>query len=62
MPITSTKKGAFSVDSAMATINKEFGKGHNVIIDTRNLIPEHVNELMKAVNDAGISNRIIWYP
>lgn len=46
----------------MKTINKEFSNGHNVIIDTRNLVPEHVAQLRQTIDAAGIGNRIIWYP
>ena len=59
---TSPRKGAFTVENAMKKINKEFKNGHNVIIDSRNLVPEHVEALKKAIESAGVSDRIIWYP
>ncbi|OAB42111.1 hypothetical protein PGLA_13660 [Paenibacillus glacialis] len=43
-------------------ISEEFDRGHNVIIDKRELIPEHVNLLKEAIKEAGISDQIIWYP
>ena len=46
----------------MKKVNKELSNGHNVIIDTRNLVPEHVVQLRQAIDAAGIGNRIIWYP
>lgn len=46
----------------MKKIYNEFNRGHNVIIDVRNLTPEHTAELRNAVEQAGISDRIIWYP
>ncbi|PHU33501.1 hypothetical protein, partial [Pseudobutyrivibrio ruminis] len=42
VPITSPKKGAFTEQVAIKKIETEFLHGHNVIIDTRNMIPEHV--------------------
>ncbi len=62
VPIINPKKGAFTVKTGMRKIQKELMNGHNVIIDTRNLVPEHIEDLMKAVSEAGISDKIIWYP
>ncbi|WP_232699733.1 hypothetical protein [Brevibacillus daliensis] len=59
---TSPKKGAFTVSNGMKAINKELDKNYNVIVDTRDMIPEHVGQLKEAIEKAGISNRIIWYP
>lgn len=59
---TSPRKGAFTVKRAMDKIYGEFDKGNNVIIDTRELIPEHVQQLRKAIEEDGIADRIIWYP
>ncbi|PHU33509.1 hypothetical protein, partial [Pseudobutyrivibrio ruminis] len=42
VPITSPQKGAFTEQVAIKKIETEFLHGHNVIIDTRNMIPEHV--------------------
>ena len=59
---TSPKKGAFTVDNAMKKINTEISNGHNVIIDTRNLISDHINQLQQAIDAAGLGDNIIWYP
>ncbi|WP_152392597.1 hypothetical protein [Paenibacillus guangzhouensis] len=59
---TSPKKGAFTVEKSMNKIYTEFDRGHNVVIDTRELISDHVAQLKKAIEEAGISDRIIWYP
>ncbi|WP_230932796.1 T7SS effector LXG polymorphic toxin [Priestia sp. TSO9] len=59
---TSPKKGAFTVDNAMKKIKKEFERGHNVILDDRNLTPEHTKQLKEAIQKEGISDKIIWYP
>ena len=62
VPITSPKKGAFLVENAIKNIEKEFSHGHNVIIDIRNMVQEHVLQLKKAIEELGYSDRIIWYP
>ncbi|MGD6842167.1 hypothetical protein ACQCVH_06550 [Bacillus infantis] len=59
---TSPKKGAFTVSNGMKGINKELEKNYNVIVDVRDMIPEHVEQLKEAIEKAGVSNRIIWYP
>ncbi|RRN68500.1 hypothetical protein EI200_19415 [Peribacillus simplex] len=59
---TSPKKGAFTVNNGMKGINKELDKNYNVIVDTRKLIPEHIDQLKEAIKEAGIADRIIWYP
>ncbi|NTU24574.1 hypothetical protein HPY28_30170 [Brevibacillus sp. HB1.2] len=62
VPITSPKKGAFSVKNGMQKIHEEFAKGNNIIIDTKKMVPEHIEQLMKAIDEAGIADRIMWYP
>ncbi|AKP77806.1 hypothetical protein AS52_02845 [Priestia megaterium Q3] len=59
---TLPKKGAFTVDNAMKKIKKEFERGHNVMLDDRNLTPEHTKQLKEAIQREGISDKIIWYP
>ncbi|WP_343863887.1 hypothetical protein [Paenibacillus motobuensis] len=59
---TSPKKGAFTVSNGMKAINKELDKNYNVIVDKRDMIPEHVEQLKEAIEKAGISDRVIWYP
>ncbi|CAH1228295.1 hypothetical protein [Paenibacillus sp. JJ-223] len=59
---TSPKKGAFTVKRAMDKIYGEFELGNSVIIDTRELVPEHIQQLRKAIEEDGIADRIIWYP
>nr|WP_315063062.1 hypothetical protein [uncultured Lysinibacillus sp.] len=59
---TSPKKGAFTVSNGMKGINKELEKNYNVIVDVRDMVPEHVKQLKEAIEKAGVSNRIIWYP
>ena len=59
---TEPRKGAFTVSNAMKKLNSEFNKNHNVIIDVRELVPEHIDALKKAIEEVGVSDRIIWYP
>lgn len=58
---TSARKGAFNLFRAVAKIEKEFANGHNVIIDTRRLTKSDRESLIKAINDKGYSDKIIWY-
>lgn len=46
----------------MKKILCEIGNGHKVIVDTRNLIAEHVAQLQQAIDAAGISGEILWFP
>ena len=64
VPITSPRKGAFKVENAMKNVVKEFEKNGNdlVIIDKSKLMPEHVNELRNAIEEAGLTDKIIWWP
>ncbi|AOK91131.1 hypothetical protein [Paenibacillus polymyxa] len=62
VPITNPKKGAFSIQNGMQKIQEEFAKGNDVIIDTKKMVPEHIKQLKKAIDEAGIANRILWYP
>jgi hypothetical protein len=61
-PIISPRKGAFNINTVMVKINKKFGNGHNVIIDVRKLVPEHIEQLKEALREAGALDKIIWYP
>ncbi|GGF84092.1 hypothetical protein [Paenibacillus aceti] len=58
---TSPKKGAFTVNNGMKAIYKELDETYNVIVDKRDMIPEHVEQLREAMEKAGISGGIIWY-
>lgn len=62
VPITNPKKGAFTIKQGMKKLQKEFDNENNVIIDKRKLEPEHIEQLKKAIDEAGVADRIIWYP
>lgn len=56
------RKGGFKLERDLEKIKAELAKGENVIIDTQKLSPQHVAELKKALVDAGVQDRILWYP
>lgn len=58
---TSVRKGAFSVNVMMRKIRREVANGHNVIMDTRRITKSQIDELKKAVIEAGLSDRILWF-
>lgn len=58
---TSPRKGAFEISRAISVIKKEISRGHHVIIDTRRLTKTHISQLENAINDASLSDKIIWY-
>ncbi|MEK3757092.1 hypothetical protein MKZ07_01535 [Paenibacillus sp. FSL P4-0338] len=62
IPITNPKKGAFTIKQGMKKLQKEFDNGNNVIIDTRKMEPEHVEQLKKTIDEEGVTDKIIWYP
>ncbi|WP_339283370.1 WXG100 family type VII secretion target [Paenibacillus sp. FSL R5-0486] len=62
IPITNPKKGAFTIQNGMQKIHEEFAKGHDVIIDTKKMVPEHIEQLKKAIDKEGIADRILWFP
>jgi len=53
VPIKNPRKGAFTVQQGLKKIQKEFKNGNCVIIDTRKLVPEHIEQLKKAIEEAG---------
>ena len=56
------KKGGFKLDRDIKKVEDELGKGENVILDKTHLSQEHYEQLRKAVEERGISDRIRWYP
>lgn len=55
-------KGGFRLDKAMNTINKSLEEGENVIIDTINMTPEHISELIEEIQRQGLENNILFWP
>jgi uncharacterized protein YukE len=45
-----------------ATVTDQFGKGRNVVLDTRNASDAHIADMVRIVKEEGWGGRIIWYP
>jgi hypothetical protein len=58
------RKGGFSLERDMGKIKSELAQNENVILDTKDLSSQHLQELIGAVNklDPGLKSRILWYP
>lgn len=56
------KKGGFDLNRDLGKIQVELNKGENVILDTTNLNATHTQQLRKAVEANGWSDRIRWWP
>lgn len=56
------KKGGFQLERDLRKIGAALQQGEFVILDTQNLIAEHVQQLRQAVIARGWSNKIVWYP
>jgi len=47
-------------DTALAAIQSEISLGENVILDTANLSLAHQAELRRAIQEAGLSDNVLW--
>ncbi|QRN97205.1 LysM peptidoglycan-binding domain-containing protein [Archangium violaceum] len=56
------KKGGFKLERDLEKIKSELAEGENVIIDTQKMSPQHVADLKKALSEASLLDRILWYP
>lgn len=57
------RKGGFSLNNDMRKIEEELGKKEGVILDTKDLSPEHLEQLKKAIEKKGWSNdQVLWFP
>lgn len=56
------KKGGFTVEKGTRKIEEELRKGENVILDTTNLSPGHVEQLRGAVEAKAWGDKIVWFP
>lgn len=52
----------FNLEKAMANINRELRAGENVMLDTRHLTAEQFVKLDEALQAAGQSGRVLWWP
>ncbi|MNW28918.1 hypothetical protein D3C74_57590 [compost metagenome] len=48
--------------TTLKNMYKKLNKGIDIIIDTRQLIPEHIEQLKEAIVKEGLVDRVIWYP
>ena len=55
-------KGGFRLDKAMNTIKKSLFENENVIVDTSNMSPEHIIELITEIKNQGLQNNILFWP
>lgn len=56
------RKGGFTLNKAMESINGELNAGENVIVDTTNMSVEHINALQNAVDTNGLTDNVIFWP
>jgi hypothetical protein len=55
-------KGGYELNDCLSKIERELVKDENVIIDTTDLTPDHIQELHSAIEAQSWSGRILWYP
>ncbi len=56
------RKGGFTLNKAMESINGELNAGENVIVDTTNMSVEHIDALQNAVDTNGLTDNVIFWP
>jgi hypothetical protein len=57
------RKGGFEVNKSMKKIDGEIANNENVILDTKDLSPEHLAQLKAAVAARrDLDGKILWYP
>jgi peptidoglycan hydrolase-like protein with peptidoglycan-binding domain len=56
------EKGGFEINTVLKQIKGEIKAGENVIIDTKDLSPEHLNLLKQEVITNGLSEKVVYYP
>ena len=54
-------KNGYNLRKALENIGEELENGENVILDTKDLKPEHAAELREAINARGWDSRIKWF-
>ncbi len=55
-------KGGFKLDRDIRKIGEVLKQGEYIILDTQNLIPDHVERLREVIESNGWSDKILWYP
>lgn len=56
------EKGGFAVEKSLKEIQSEIGKNENIILDTKDMTPDHIQQLRDAISQAGLNGKVIWFP
>jgi hypothetical protein len=56
------KIGGFEVNRTMELIQREINAGENVMIDTRHMTPEHVQQLQEALAKSSFGDKVLFWP
>ena len=57
------RKGGFKLENAMKRIIEEiFEDGENVIVDTTNMSPQHISELINEIISQNLTDHVIFWP
>ena len=60
--VPSGARGGFTVDTAIESVKREIAAGEKVMVDTRNMTPEHVQQLQESVRTAGLDGHVLYWP
>ncbi|WP_260451025.1 hypothetical protein [Listeria booriae] len=52
----------YNLKDALSNIRKSITDGENVMLDTRKMSPEHVKELLNAIEEAGLTDHVKVWP
>lgn len=56
------KNGGFVLETSVGQIQTELLSGERVVIDTRNMSREHMNQLWDRLVELGVNHDIVWWP
>lgn len=57
------KNGGFDLETSIKAVADEIiDRKENIVIDTRNMTTEHVDQLWDRLVDLGLNDRVIWWP
>lgn len=59
---TPSGQGAFKLDTAIRKVEREFGRGYNVIIDATKLNSTDLAALSARLDELGYGSRVVYYP
>jgi hypothetical protein len=62
-PLSVTPNGRpFNADDMVEKMQKDFSKGENIILDTRNLTPKEIQQLYERLKARRQDGRVVWWP